>query len=87
MTGPELFHDEKVAKRVGSKVLAVLDPDVCANCGGLLTTVEAAQAALFRHGGYGETKHGLVRLCAACGWVGGSEQRSTNPRRDPLAAS
>ncbi len=46
--------------------LAVVDPDACPDCGGLLATLTAGQPALIRHGGYGATRRTAVRYCAIC---------------------
>lgn len=77
---PQLLDIAADERRKGCTDLVPLDPDVCANCGASMLVDQSWQAALFWHGGYGETQRGVARWCASCGWQGGHRRESENPR-------
>ncbi|MCI0635548.1 MAG: hypothetical protein L0206_16785 [Actinobacteria bacterium] len=59
--------------------LAVVDPDVCPECGGRLETLAVGQPALIRHGGYGATRRTAVRFCTTCPYALSTETSEARP--------
>lgn len=79
-TKPRLLDADTPERRSGSTDLVPLDRDTCALCDARLVADESAQPALFRHGGYGETRRGVAMWCPECGWQGGRRDEAENPR-------
>jgi hypothetical protein len=63
---PATDRHQLVRDPAASVALVPVDPTTCPDCGGQLRTIEAAQAALVRHGGYGATLRQTIRYCLGC---------------------
>lgn len=75
-----LFGVEAKPRWTGSTELVPVPHDTCPRCGGEPEVIEAAQLALFYHGGYGATRGESVTVCLDCRMVLVVEHRSENPR-------
>ena len=80
MTDESLFDaGPKRAKHGNTRALVPLGREQCPACGGDVQESSAAQPALIRHGGYGETKVGHFLYCD-CGWTLDAGITSESPR-------
>lgn len=82
MKNDHLFEPEgpKRPRHGNTRALVPLGRSQCPECGGDVHETSAAQPALIRHGGYGETKVGTYLHCD-CGWMLDAAQTSESPRR------
>jgi hypothetical protein len=69
--GEGLFVLDEVERRIGSRALVAVESSECPACGSGLKRVTSDEPVLFRHGGYGATRHSVTDHCTniECHWA------------------